>query len=252
VAAVGEGVTGFEVGAPVFGIGAGSYAAYAVAPAAALARRPAQLDAVAAAALPVSGCTALQAVRDHAGVAAGQRVLVIGASGGVGSHVVQLAVAAGAEVTGVASAAKRDFVLGLGARDVIDYEREEIDARGGGYDAVIDIGGNRPLRAVRRVLSPRGRLLIVGGEHGGPLLGGIDRLMRARVLSLFGRRPMGGMLGRTTSADLATLADAVVAGTLRPAVTRTYRLAEAGAALRDLGAGRVSGKAVILIGADRS
>ncbi|MDQ4501563.1 NAD(P)-dependent alcohol dehydrogenase [Sinomonas sp. ASV322] len=247
VAAVGEGVTGFEIGEAVFGTGTGAYAAFALAPATALAHRPAGLEASAAAALPVSGCTALQAVRDHARVRAGQRVLVIGASGGVGSFAVQLAVAAGAGVTGVASAAKHDFVLGLGAMDAIDHAREEINARGGGYDVVIDIAGNRPLGVLRRVLAPHGRLLIVGGEHGGPLLGGIDRQLRAQLIAPFTGQRMGGMLGRTTRADLTALGEAFDGGGLRSVVTRTYPLAEAGAALADLGAGRISGKAVVLV-----
>ena len=247
VVAVGEGVTEFEVGEPVFGTGVGAWAAYAIAPASSLARRPEGLDAVTAAALPVSGCTALQAVRDHARVGAGERVLVIGASGGVGSYVVQLAVAAGADVTGVASGAKRDFVLGLGARDVIDHRTEEIGARGGSYDVVIDIAGNRPLAELRGVLAQRGCLLIVGGEHGGPLLGGIGRQFWAQLIAPFTGQRMGGMFGRATRGDLAVLAEAVGAGSLRPAVTRTYPLAQAGAALDDLADGRLSGKAVILV-----
>ncbi|WP_422934792.1 NAD(P)-dependent alcohol dehydrogenase [Sinomonas sp. P47F7] len=247
VAAVGEGVAELAVGDAVFGTGAGTYAEYAIAKAGMLARRPAGLDAATAAALPVSGCTAKQAVADVARVVPGERVLVIGASGGVGSFAVQLAVAAGADVTGVASGAKRDFVLALGARDVIDYRTEEIDARGGRYDVVLDIAGNRPLAVLRRALAPRGRLVIVGGEEGGPLTGGLDRQLRAQLLAPFVGQRMGGMFGRTNRTDLAALAAAVGEGSLRPAVTRTYRLAEAGAALDDLAAGRVSGKAVILV-----
>ena len=247
VAAVGEGVDGLAVGEAVFGTGVGTYAEYALAKAGMVARRPAHIDVAAAAALPVSGCTARQAVVDHARVASGERILVIGASGGVGSYAVQLAAAAGAVVTGVASGAKRDFVLGLGARAVIDYRREGIDSLGAGYDVVLDLAGNRPLAILRGVLAPRGRLVIVGGEQGGPLTGGLDRQLRAQLLAPFVGERLGGMFGRTARADLEALAAAVGRGSLRPAVTQTYPLARVGAALDDLAAGRVSGKAVILV-----
>ena len=247
VAAVGEGVTDYAVGASVFGSGTGSYAGYAAAPTSRIFRRPQHLSPVEAAALPVSGCTALQAVRDHARVTAGSRVLIIGASGGVGSFAVQLAAAAGAEVTAVARGANRGFVLGLGARDVIDYTREEIDARGGGYDAVIDIAGNRPLRLLRSVLAARGRLVIVGGEDGGPLFAGLDRQLRGSLLTPFVSQHLGGMFGRTTSRDLAALVDATGNGTVRPMVSKTYALADAGTALADLADGRIRGKAVITV-----
>lgn len=247
VAAVGEGVTGYAVGDAVFGSGTGAYAGYATAPVSRIFHRPQHLSPVEAAALPVSGCTALQAVRDHARVTAGSRVLIIGASGGVGSFAVQLAAAAGAEVTAVARGANREFVLGLGARDVIDHTREEIDARGGGYDAIIDIAGNRPLRLLRSVLAEQGRLVIVGGENGGPLLAGLDRQLRGSLLTPFVSQHLGGMFGRTTSSDLAALADAAGNGTVRPAVSKTYALADAGKALADLADGRIRGKAVITV-----
>ncbi|AXJ11757.1 NAD(P)-dependent alcohol dehydrogenase [Arthrobacter sp. PM3] len=248
VAAVGEGVSDYAVGDPVFGSGTGAYAGYATAPASRVIRRPQHLSPVEAAALPVSGCTALQAVRDHARVAAGNRVLIIGASGGVGSYAVQLAASAGAEVTAVARGTNREFVLGLGAKDVIDYTREEIDARGGGYDVVIDIAGNRPLRLLRSVLAARGRLVIVGGENGGPLLGGLGRQLRGSLLTPFISQHLGGMFGRTTGRDLAALAQAAETGTLRPMVSMTYALADAGKALADLADGRIRGKAVITVG----
>jgi NADPH:quinone reductase-like Zn-dependent oxidoreductase len=247
VAGIGEGVSGYAVGDPVFGSGTGAYASYATAPVSRVFHRPQHLSPVDAAALPVSGCTALQAVRDHARVTAGSRVLIIGASGGVGSFAVQLAAAAGAEVTAVARGANRGFVLGLGARDVIDYTREEVDARGGGYDAVIDIAGNRPLRLLRSVLAARGRLVIVGGEDGGPLFAGLDRQLRGSLLTPFVSQHLGGMFGRTTSSDLAVLADAAGNGTLRSVVSNTYALADAGTALSDLADGRVRGKAVITV-----
>jgi NADPH:quinone reductase-like Zn-dependent oxidoreductase len=158
-------------------------------------------------------------------------VLVVRASGGVGSYAVQLAVAAGAQVSAVASGEKRAFVLALGARTVIDYRSEDIGARGEMYDVVIDIAGNRPLRALRSVLAPRGRLVIVGGEQGGPLTGSLDRQFRAQLLAPLVGQHLGGMLGRTTPADLAVLADAVGRGTLRAKVTKAFPLARAGEAI---------------------
>lgn len=245
VVAVGDGVTDLTPGQAVLGRGTGAFATYAVARASSLVPRPAGLTPVEAAALPDSGGTARQAVHQQARVTEGQRVLVIGASGGVGSYAVQLSAAAGAEVTGVASGAKLDFVRGLGAVDVIDYRQEEIDARGPRYDVIIDIAGYRSLRVLRRALAPRGRLVIVGSETGGPL-GGLSRQWRARLVGPFVGRRMGGMLSRPTRDGLLALVDAAAAGVLRPVVTRSYALEDAGQALVDLEHGVITGKAVVI------
>ena len=246
VVAVGAEVTRWSVGDAVMGMGRSTFAEHALAEAKALVARPDDLDVAEAAGMPDPGSTAHQALHRHARVRSGERVLVIGASGAVGAFAVLFAVAAGAEVVAVASGGKSDFVRGLGAKDVIDYRREGIDARGGGYDVVLDIAGNRPVRELRRVLAPKGRLVIVGGESGGQLLGGQGRQVRARVLGRLTGQRMTGMLARPNAAALEELLVVHRAGGLAPVVTRRYSLDEAGQALDDLGAGRITGKAVVV------
>ena len=185
VVSVGADVDGFAPGDDVYGIGNGAYAEYAVAPAEKLAHKPDHLDHTQAAVLAISGLTALQAVRDQASVQPGQKVLVVGASGGVGSYAVQIAKAFGAEVTGVASSSKLDLVRGLGADHVVDYTASDFTDTDDRYDAIIDTGGNRRLRDLRRILTDDGTLVIVGGEGGGKWLGGTDRQLRAMALSPF-------------------------------------------------------------------
>src|SRR5215213_2070023 len=182
VEAVGAEVTSFRPGDAVYGIGEGSFAEYAPAKATKLAPTPAGLSAEQASVVPVSASTALQAVRDHGRVQAGQTVLVIGASGGVGSFAVQIAKAVGAHVTGVSSTEKVDLVRSLGADEVVDYRTTDLAASGRRYDVVLDIGGNRPLRTLRRLLSPTGTLVIVGGEDGGQWLG-LGRQLLAVLMS---------------------------------------------------------------------
>lgn len=247
VAAVGAGATNFSPGDAVYGIGEASFAEYARAPVDKLAAKPGNLSFAQAAAVPISGLTALQAVRDHGRIQPGEQVLIIGASGGVGSFAVQLAKAAGADVTGVCSTGKLDEVRALGADHVIDYTREEVTAGGRRYDVVLDIGGNRPLSQLRRVLTPRGRLVIVGGETGGRWLGGTDRQIRARLLSIFVGQQLGTFINKENAADLVTLRDMIDAGTLRPTVDRTYPLDAVPAAIRYLIDGQTRGKIVIAI-----
>jgi NADPH:quinone reductase-like Zn-dependent oxidoreductase len=247
VEAVGAGARGFSPGDPVFGIGAASFAEHALAPAGKLAAAPATLSFPAAASVPVSGLTALQAVRDHGRVRAGEHVLVIGASGGVGSFAVQLAKAAGAEVTGVCSTGKVAVVRALGADHVIDHTREEVTDGRRRYDVVLDIGGNRRLAALRRVLAPRGRLVIVGGENGGRWLGGTDRQIRARLLSVVVRQQLGTFINQENAPDLTTLREMFDAGTLTAAIDRGYPLAEVPAAIRYLLDGHARGKVVVLV-----
>lgn len=246
VEAVGAGVTAFAVGDAVFGMGDSAFAEFAQADPAKLARKPEHATWEQAAATTDSALTALQAVRDHARVAAGERVLVLGASGGVGTFAVQLATAAGAQVTGVASAAKADLVRSLGADDVLDYASDDLTAREP-FDVVIDTGGNRPLGELRRALTPDGRLVIVGGETDGRWLGGADRQLRATLLSPFVSQRLGTFIASENADDLAELAELIDAGTLAPALDRTYPLAETPDAIRHLLDGRARGKIAITI-----
>jgi NADPH:quinone reductase-like Zn-dependent oxidoreductase len=247
VEAVGPGVTGFRPGDEVFGVAAanGTFAECAVAPAAKLAPKPANIGFEQAATVPVSGSTALQAVRDQAKVRAGEKVLVIGASGGVGSFAVQIATALGAEVTGVASAAKLDAVRALGATHVIDYRTGDLGT--GRYDAIIDIAGRRPLARLRRALTPRGRLVIVGGETGGRVLDGLGRQFRAAALSPFVGQTLGFFLTKENAADLVALTELIEGGSVTPLVDRVYPLAETAAAIGRLIDGHATGKVVVRI-----
>jgi NADPH:quinone reductase-like Zn-dependent oxidoreductase len=193
----------------------------------------------------VSGQTALQAVRDHGRVRAGQRVLVIGASGGVGVFAVQVAKAMGAEVTGVCSAAKADLVRSVGADHVIDYARAEITDDGRRYDVVLDLAGNRPLRVLRRVLTHDGTLVIVGGEEGGRWTG-VGRQFRAVTLSPFVRQRLRAFVTRENSRDLGSLTALIEAGDVTPVVDSARPLSDVPRAVDDLVAGRIRGKAVIV------
>ncbi len=246
ITAVGAGVEGFAVGDEVAGTAWGSLAEYALADADRLARRPADVAPEVAAALPVSGQTALAAVVDAGRVRAGQRVLVIGASGGVGSYAVQLAAAAGAEVTGVCSAAKADLVRGLGAARVLDRAAAWRDSPGGPYDLVVDIAGDTPLRELRRMLSRTGTLVIVGTD-GGRLTGGLGRSVRAALLSPFVRQRLVMLVSKERGADVARLLAMAEEGTLLPLVAHAYPLEQVRTAMDDLTTGRIAGKAVVLV-----
>jgi NADPH:quinone reductase-like Zn-dependent oxidoreductase len=245
VDAVGAEVAGFRPGDEVFGVGAASFAEYTVAAESKLARKPATVPFADAAASAISGVTALLAVRAAGPLASGERVLVLGASGGVGSFVVQLAHAAGAHVTGVASTEKLDLVRGLGADEVIDYTTSNPVDGIQRYDLVIDMGGNRPLRVLRRALTPRGRVVIVGGEGGGRVLGGFQRAMTAGLVSLLRRQKVSGLVSVTTAPHLHELAGLLASGAIAPAIDGRYALADAPDAMRRLEARQVSGKLVI-------
>ena len=247
VEAVGQGVTTFQPGDEVFGIAEGAFAEYAVAQPGKLARRPEKLTAVQAAAVSVSALTALQAVRDHGRVRAGQKVLVIGASGGVGTFAVQIARVYGAHVTGVCSTTKMDLVRSIGAEDVIDYTRAGIADGTRCFDVILDIGGNRSLSELRRALTPRGTLVIVGGETGGRWLGGFDRGLRAPVLSRFVAQRLGTFICSENAADLRVLADLIESGQLTPVIDKTYPLGQTPDAIRYLQDGNARGKVVITI-----
>jgi NADPH:quinone reductase-like Zn-dependent oxidoreductase len=245
VEAIGIGVTEVGIGDEVYGSTNGSFAEYAVVSAAKLAPKPANLTFEQAAAVPISGFTALQAVRDRGEVQPGQKVLVLGASGGVGHLAAQIAAAYGAEVTGVCRTDKVEMVRGLGVARVIDHTREDALDGTTAYDVIIDTGGHRRLRDLRRALTPRGRLVIVGSETGGRRLGGIDRMMRAALWSLVSRRRMGSFISKEHAADLLVLAELIEAGSLLPAVDQVRPLGDAALALDLLTSGQVRGKLVL-------
>jgi len=245
VEAVGKKVTGLEPGDEVFGTCRGSFAQYAAARAGWLAPKPASLTFEQAAAMLGSATTALQALRDKARLRPGQHVLIIGASGGVGTFAVQLAKAFGAEVTGACRTGKTDLVRALGADHVLDYTREDITAGRHRYDVIIDIGGNRPLAHLRRALTPKGTLVITGGENGDALLGGIGRNLRAQLLSPFVSQKLTAFIARQRRADLVTVRDMAHSGAVTPAIDRSYPLSQAAAAVRYLADGHARGKVVI-------
>jgi NADPH:quinone reductase-like Zn-dependent oxidoreductase len=244
---VGAGVTRFAPGDRVFGIGVGSFAEYARASEGKIAATPPDLGDAEAATVGVSGLTALQAVRDHGRVGAGQAVLVLGASGGVGSFAVQIAKAHGARVTGVCSAAKADLVRGLGADEVIDYGREDVTTGERRWDVVLDIGGRRSLSGLRRALAPSGRLVIVGGEGGGRWVGGADRQLRAMLLSPFVGPTLTSFISSENAGDLETLAELLRSGRITPALETTFALGDAAAAVDHLASGRARGKVALTV-----
>jgi len=246
VEAVGAQVTEFQTGQEVFGTCRGSFAEYAVARPDRLLSKPDNVSFEQAAAVPISGYAALQAVRQHGGVRPGQRVLIIGAGGGVGTLAVQIAKAEGAEVTGVCSASKTELVRSVGADHVIDYTREDFADGRNRYDVILDIAGNRSLSELRRALTPRGTLVIVGGEDAGNWLG-VRRQLRAAALSPFVRQKLGFFISKERRQDLEELRRLLEAGTIRPVVDRTFALEEVPAAIRYLRDGHARGKVVITI-----
>ena len=248
VEAVGASVSGLRPGDEVMGIAEGSFAELAIGRADKLVPKPARLTFEQAAAAPISGLTALQAIRDVGGVQPGQRVLVIGAGGGVGTLTVQVAKAFGAEVTGVCSTLKMDLVGSIGADEVIDYTREDFADGSRRWDVIIDTAGRRPLSVLRRALSPHGTLGIVGGEGGGRWTGGFFRqVLRAPLLSLFSGQKLRPVVSKENHEDLQALAALVEAGKVTPVVGRTYPLVEAPDAVRDLERGHAGGKIVVTV-----
>jgi NADPH:quinone reductase-like Zn-dependent oxidoreductase len=248
VETVGPDVAEFNPGDEVFGVcEGGSFAEYASARADKLTAKPANLSFEQAAAVPISALTALQAVRDKAQVTAGQKVLIIGASGGVGTFAVQIAKAFGAEVTGVCSPAKVDLVRSIGADHVIDYTRDDVADGEHRYDAILDIGGNLRLSHLRRALTHTGTLVIVGGETDGRWLGGSDRQVRAILLSKLVSQKLGTFVSSENAADLSALRALVEAGEVTPAIDRTYPLRETAAAIRYVQDGHARGKVVITV-----
>lgn len=247
VQAVGRDVTRFQPGDEVFGIGKGAFAEYARAREDKLVPKPADLTFEQAAVVAISGLTALHGLRDQGRVEPGQTVLVVGASGGVGSYAVQIAKAFGGHVTGVCSSTKVDLVRSLGADHVVDYTRDDFADGKRCYDVILDIGGNSSLTRLRRALTPRGTLVIVGGEGGGRWLGGLDRQLRAVMLSPFVDQKLGVLLPNENHQDLIVLIELIGAGKVMPAVDRSYPLGEAPKAIRYVEEGNARGKVVITV-----
>jgi NADPH:quinone reductase-like Zn-dependent oxidoreductase len=248
IESVGANVIGLMPGDEVMGIAEGSFAELAVGRADLLVPKPARLSFEEAAAAPISGLTALQAIRDVARVRPGQRVLVIGAGGGVGTLAVQVAKAFGAHVTGVGSTSKLELIRSVGADEVIDYTREPLEDSKGRWDAIVDTAGRRPVRVLRRLLSPNGTLAIVGGEGGGRLTGGFFRqILRAPLLSVFGKRRLRPVTSTEIGEDLRALAELIENGDVTPVVGRTYPLVDAAEAIRHLERGHAAGKVVVTV-----
>ncbi|GLW09738.1 NADPH:quinone reductase [Microtetraspora sp. NBRC 13810] len=247
VEAVGSEVTRFRPGDDVFGVCDGALAEYACGRQHRFAAKPAGVSFEQAAAVPGAGYVALQGLRDAGRLRAGQRVLVIGAGGGVGTLAVQLARAFGARVTGVCGPGKADLVRSIGAEDVVDYTREDFADGSRHYDLILDTAGHRPLSLLRRALTPRGTLVIVGSEGGGRWLQGVDRQLRALLLTPFVRQRLGAVFSAEREKDLLLLRELVDTGAVTPIVDRTFPLGEVPAAIRYLREGHASGKVVITV-----
>jgi NADPH:quinone reductase-like Zn-dependent oxidoreductase len=247
VEAIGKNVSRFHPGDEVFGIGKGSYAEYVCAREDKLAHKPANLTFEQAAVVAIMGSTALQALRDHGKVRPGQEVLIIGASGGVGTYAVQIAKAFGARVTGVCSTQKVEMVRSIGADHVIDYTREDFAEGGQRYELILDIGGNSSLSRLRRALASRGTLVLVGGEGGGRWLGGLDRSLRAMMLSPFVGQKLGTFVNKENHEDMLVLKELIESGKVTPVIDRTYPLSEVPEAIRYLEEGHARGKVVISV-----
>ena len=245
VVAVGATVEGVEVGDPVVGWAvSGAFAPYATATASSVVPKPETLSFEQAAALPTAGVAALQAVRDAGRVSTGMEVLVVGASGGVGTFAVQIAAAHGARVTGVASDRNAELVLSLGAAAVVDYTRDDFTSHTSRYDVIIDLVGNQPIRRVRRALTPTGTLVVVGGNNPQSLTG-MRRFASAAVLTPFSSPRLVPLFSKPEPGDLAALTDMVDTGTIRPVIDRSFDLVGAADAVAHVETGRSRGKVVI-------
>src|SRR5215212_5300776 len=247
VEATGRNVIQFKEGDQVYGTCDSSFAEHACAKAERFALKPSNLSFEQAAAVPVSGMTALNGLRDAGKIQSGQKVLIIGAAGGVGTHAVQLAKAFGAVVTGVCSTSKADLVRAIGADEVIDYTREDFAVGTRRFDLILDTAGRRPLSHLRRALTPQGTLVIVGGEGGDRWLGGFQRQIFAPLRSLFTEQKLLGLISKERHKDLLTLRDLIEAGKLTLVIDRTYSLRDAPQAIRYLEQGHARGKVVLTV-----
>lgn len=250
VEAAGKAVTRFKPGDAVFGTCRGAFAEYACAPEASLAIKPENVTFEQAAAAPIAGLTALQGLRDKAHLAGGQKVLVNGASGGVGSFAVQMAKAMGAEVTGVCSTANVAMVRRLGADRVIDYTRDDFITDDMFYDAVFDTVGNRPIDALRRVMAPKSVCIgIAGGRPGDSMLSLVPRMLAGMASSWFSGQKFAMLIAKANGEDLAALGRLMAAGKVTPVIDRCYKLSEVPAAVRHVETGHARGKVVVTVGA---
>jgi len=247
VEAVGSGVTRFQPGDEVFGWCEGSYAEYAAVAQDALAAKPANLTFEQAAAVPMAGPVALQALRDRGKVGAGQHLLINGASGGIGTFAVQIAKALGAEVTGVCSTRNVDMVRSIGADHVIDYTRDDFTKSGQQYDFILDNVSNHSLTDLRRALTRTGMLVPNGGNFGNRWMASGGRIIRGVVLFRFGGQSLGNFLVSMNHADLIVLKELIEAGKVTPVMDRTYPLSEAARALGHVGEGHARGKVAITV-----
>jgi NADPH:quinone reductase-like Zn-dependent oxidoreductase len=250
VETVGKDVTQFKAGDDVFGGKSGAFAEYLCVPAdGGVALKPANVTFEQAAGVQVAGCTALQALRDKGKVQPGQRVLINGASGGVGTFAVQIAKSMGAHVAGVCSSRNVDLVRSLGADHVIDYTNEDFTKHDERYDVIIDNVGTQPLSGFRQILKPKGIYVMIGG--GGPDEGGgigpLGRPIQALLMSLFISQKMGMMMAKVSQNDLKALADLMQSGKVTPVIDRTYPLSEVREAVRYLETGRARGKVIITV-----
>jgi NADPH:quinone reductase-like Zn-dependent oxidoreductase len=241
---VGSGVTEFAPGDEVMGMSTRTLAEYARVSVDGLVRKPSRLSFEEAAAVPVAATTALQGLRDRGHIAAGERVLVVGGSGGVGSFAVQIARALGAHVSAVTSTRNVELVRSLGAQRVIDYTRENYTKDAARYDLILDCVGDRPLTAIRRVLTPNGRLVVAGSKS--TSAGLVWRMLTARMLSRSSQK-VGMFMSDRSKADLVYLSELIEAGQIRPVIDRTYPLAETAEAIRYLERGHARGKVVVTV-----
>ena len=246
VEVVGKDVTRFQLGDEVYGAGKGAFAEYACAREDRLAPKPSNVTFEQAAVVPHGGITALQALRDRGRVQPGQKLLIVGASGAVGSFAVQLGKTFGAEVTGVCSTSKIDMVRALGADHVLDYTRDDFADVSQRYDLILDIGGSSSLSRLRRALIRKGTLVIVGGEGGGRWIG-IGRQIRAHVLSPFVGQKLGTFVAKENAPDLLTLNELIESGKVTPIIDRTFPLRETPEAIRYLEAGHARGQIAISV-----
>ncbi len=244
VDAVGDGVDRFQIGDRVFGTGIGTFAPWALALAKRLAIVPDGVEPPAAASLPIAGCTALQAIR-RSGIGAGSKVLIVGASGGVGTFAVQLAVAAGAAVTGVCSTRNVELVHSLGASDVVDHTAGGLDALTGPFDAIIDNIGSLPFKRCKQLLTKGGAYVVVGGPDGGRLLGPLTHLIRAKLAFTIGGRKAMPFLAAIEPNDLSELARQVAAGSLVPVIERMFATTDLPDAIRHVETKHTRGKVVV-------
>jgi NADPH:quinone reductase-like Zn-dependent oxidoreductase len=251
VEAVGDAVTRFRPGDEVFGfVGSGGFAEYASAPEKLLALKPANLSFEQAATVPLAGVTALQGLRDAGAITSGQKVLIIGASGGVGTFAVQIAKWYGVEVTGVCSTKNLEMVRSIGADRVIDYTEEDFTRNGQQYDLIFQLAGTTSPSACRRALTPKGTLVLSSGDSPGRFIGPVGRIFKAVLLSPFVGQTLRPFVAKSSSDDLQFLRELIDAGRVTPVIDRTYPLDESADAIRYLETGHARGKVVISVSAN--